>query len=724
MYLMQEIKHLIIPNMTLWESHWITNIFSGLMAVLIARYTLRYLFKYHSKINNEIEKRENLERDRLEAISILDTALDSTVDGILIINRDGKVSKSNKKFQELWNIPIQILESRDDTKLIDYVIDQLENPERFIEGVQTLYANPLEESYDELHFKDGRIYERYSKPQFVGNEVIGRVWSFRDVTEKKRTEKKIKLFEHMVASIQEIVNISDLNDIIIYVNRAFCKAYGYTESEIIGKHSSIFWSKNTPKDMLDRIKPATLGEGWQGEIENRRKDGKEFPIHLSTSVIRDHNNDPIALVGVARDISERKKEELVKNILYKISKAVQSTESLKELFRRIHGIVEELMPLNNFYLALKDEQSGVTSYPYFIDQDELQTEPRKPARECTEYVLRRGEAELIDKNRFGELASSGEVEVQGIPAAIWLGVPLKVFNNIIGLMAVQDYNDPLAYGVSEKEFLTTVSEQIAAAIYKKRTEYQVMAYALELQTVNELLSESEKSLKELNASKDKFFSIISHDLKGPYQGMLSILDLLIKEYDHLDDAEKMDIFIKIRNNSQRTYSLLDNLLQWSRIQTGKVKCSPEKIDLLKTTAGVIELYCDSSNVKRINIRNCIEEDIFIYADPNMIQLIIRNLLSNAIKFSYPDSEIIVSAIVKDGFVEITVRDFGVGMDISKAQNLFRIDIQSSTVGTANETGTGLGLLLCKEMVNMNKGAIWSVSEEGKGTTFTFSIPKA
>jgi PAS domain S-box-containing protein len=722
MYLMQEIKHPIIPNITIRESHWITNIFSALAAVIIARYALRYLGKYHAKINDEIEKREELEKERTEVISILDTALDSTVDGILIVNKAGKVEKSNKKFLELWKIPPSILETNDDAILIDYVINQLKNPEVFLEKVHALYANPLEESFDELYFKDGRVFERYSKPQHAGNDVIGRVWSFRDVTEKKRTEKRIKLFEHMVASVQEIVNISDLNDIIIYVNRAFCKAYGYTESEIIGKHSSIFWSKNTPRDMLEKIRPATLGEGWHGEIENMRKDGTVFPIYLSTSVIRDNNNNPLAMVGVARDISERKKEELIQNILYKISQAVQSTESLRELFSKIHEIIKEKLPLNNFYLALKDDQTGVTSYPYFTDEDKQQKEPQNPARGCTEYVIRKGEAELINRDRFVDLSAAGEMNLRGIPAAIWLGIPLKVFNNIIGVMAVQDYNDPTAYGEPEKEFLTIVSEQIAVAIYKKRTEYQVMAYTLELQTVNELLSESEKSLKELNASKDKFFSIISHDLKGPYQGLLSILDLLIKEYDNLDDEEKKDIFIKIRNNSQRTYNLLDNLLQWSRLETGKVKFSPEKLNIYKVTSGIIDLFCDTAIVKKIKINNLISNDINIFADQNMIQLIMRNLLSNAIKFSYPDNEILVSAIQSDGYVEVTVKDFGVGMDLEKARNLFRIDIQNSTIGTAKETGTGLGLLLCKEMVNLHKGTIWSLSEEGKGSTFTFSIP--
>jgi signal transduction histidine kinase len=227
----------------------------------------------------------------------------------------------------------------------------------------------------------------------------------------------------------------------------------------------------------------------------------------------------------------------------------------------------------------------------------------------------------------------------------------------------------------------------------------------------------------LNASKDKFFSIISHDLKAPYQGLLSVLDLLIREYDNLDDEEKKEIFLKIRNNSQRTYNLLDNLLQWSRMQTGKMSYEPIRINLVKVLSGVIDLYCESANIKKINIKHEIDENLHLTADLNMMQLIMRNLLSNAIKFSNPGCEILVSAEDKGGHVEISVNDSGIGISKQKAEHLFKIDVQSSTMGTAKETGTGLGLLLCKDMVKLHKGDIRVESEEGKGSTFTISIPK-
>ncbi|MDR3611755.1 MAG: PAS domain S-box protein [Ignavibacteriaceae bacterium] len=722
MSILQLLKHVIFPGMTIWDSHWITNIFSATLAVIFTWFVLKFQENLNSRLIEEIKSKEKLEKELGEAVSILDAALDSTVDGILVVDRAGKISKFNKQFIDIWEIPISIMETKDDSAVLKYVMDKLESPDIFIAKVQELYDNPLEESYDELYFKDGRKFERYSKPQTVNNDVIGRVWSFREVTEKRKAEEKVKLFEHMVASINESVNIADLDDNLVYVNKAFCNIYGYKENELIGKHSSIFWSDKNDEEVLKQIRPATLKSGWKGELYNKRKDGSVFPIHLSTSVIRDGNNNPVAMVGVARDITERKKEEVKNNVSYKISQAVQSTESLKELFTRIHSVVKDLMPLNNFYIALYDEQTGETTYPYFIDYVDNQTEPRKPAKGCTKYVMRKGKAEIITKMRFVELATDGEMDIRGIPAAVWLGIPLKVFNNTIGVMVVQDYIDEKAYGDTEKEILTIVSEQIASAIYKKRTEYQLMAFAVELQSINELLSESEKNLKEMNASKDKFFSIISHDLKAPYQGLLSMLDLLIREYDNLNDEEKKEIFLKIRNNSQRTYNLLDNLLQWSRMQTGKMRYEPARINLLNVLSGIIDLYCETASIKKINIKYTIDENIHLFADLNMVQLIMRNLLSNAIKFSNPDSEILVTAGENDGKIEISVRDNGIGISKLKAENLFKIDVQSSTMGTARETGTGLGLLLCKDMINLHKGNIRVESKEGVGSTFTFTIP--
>jgi PAS domain S-box-containing protein len=724
MFVFQEIKHLIIPDITMWGSHLYTNIYSALFAMLITWFVLKYRDKLKLRINKEIDSKQGLEREIDEAVSLLDATIESTVDGILVVDKHGKITKANRKFVELWKVPLSILETKDDDLLLKFVIEQLIEPDQFLEKVNNLYANPAEESYDILYFLDGRVYERYSKAQSINDKIIGRVWSFRDITGLKKSEERIKLFEHTIASINEIVNIADFNDNLIYVNRAFNEAYGYTEDEIIGEHSSIFWSDKNPKEVVEGIIPATLNQGWQGELINKRKDGSEFPIFLSTSVIRDSNNDPVALVGIAHDISERKRKEKINDVLYRISQAVQVTVNLDELYKKIHEILSELISVNNFYIALYDQQTDMISFPYFIDEDDEQPKPRKLRKGLTEYVIRSGEALLLYADQFNKFAETGVVELVGTPSSVWLGIPLKVLNNTIGVLVVQDYKEPNTYGENEKEILTFVSGQIASAIYKKKTEDQLINYTNELKSVNDLLSESEKMLKEMNSTKDKFFSIISHDLKGPYQGLLTILDLLISNYDDLTDAEKKEIFNKVLDNSKRTYNLLETLLQWARMQMGKIEFNKNNFNLWAAASEIIDLLFDSAFLKKIKIINSVDSKINLYADQNMIHLILRNLIANAIKFSKQGGDIIVSSSENDDYYKISVKDFGVGINQEIMDNLFRIDVQTSTIGTAKEKGTGLGLLLCNDMVNIHNGKIWVESVEGEGSKFTFSIPKS
>ena len=723
MYAFQEIKNLIVPNITLWESHLYSNIYSALLTVLIVWIILKYKDKYTKRLNEEIASKSIFESEKDEAISLLDATLEATEDGVLVVDQHGKISKTNKKFIELWKMPDSIIEAKDDVSLINFVLDQLIEPGEFLERINYLYANPDEESFDILYFWDGRVFERYSKSQSINYKIVGRVWCFRDVTAQKNAEERIKLFEHTIESINELVDITDFNNNLIYVNRAFCEAYGYSKEEILGKNILLFRSDKNPPMIAEDVKEATLTQGWHGELINKRKDGSEFPIFLSTSVIRDNNNYPVALVGVAHDITERKRKEKINDVLYRISQAVQITENLEELYETIHELLSELIPVNNFYIALYDHQTDTISFPYFIDDDNERSVTRKPQKRLTEYVLRTSEAQLLLGDQFDKLIEKGEVELTGNPSLVWLGVPLKVLNNTIGVMVVQDYHDSATYGENEKEVLSFVSGQIASAIYKKRTEDQLISYTNDLNSVNSLLSGSEKMLKEMNDSKDKFFSIISHDLKGPYQGLLSILDLLITDYDSLSDDEKKDIFTKVLENSKRTYNLLETLLQWARMQMGQVEFNKSNFSLWNSASEMIALLFESAHLKKIKLVNSVDNNITLYADQNMINLVLRNLIANAIKFSKPGSKIIVSSNETDDYYEISVKDFGVGIDKKVINDLFRIDVQTSTIGTASEKGSGLGLLLCKDMVAIHNGKIWIESVEGKGSKFTFSIPK-
>jgi PAS domain S-box-containing protein len=256
--------------------------------------------------------------------------------------------------------------------------------------------------------------------------------------------------------------------------------------------------------------------------------------------------------------------------------------------------------------------------------------------------------------------------------------------------------------------------------------YTIMEDTTERNLAIQALKESEKKLKESNKTKDIFFSIIAHDLRSPFNTMLGFSKLLSDNYDDYSEEEKKKFINIIYTGIKDTFNLLENLLLWSRSQRGKIEFNPERINLFLLTNKMIKLLKQQANVKSITIYNKINEYYFVNADQNMLSTIIRNLLSNAVKFTGKGGVITLSSAtsIKDGknFIEVSVNDSGVGISEEAQSKLFVLSEIRSTRGTENEKGSGLGLILCKEFVEKHGGDIRVSSKEGKGSTFTFSIP--
>ncbi|MDD5360906.1 MAG: PAS domain-containing sensor histidine kinase [Ignavibacteria bacterium] len=230
-------------------------------------------------------------------------------------------------------------------------------------------------------------------------------------------------------------------------------------------------------------------------------------------------------------------------------------------------------------------------------------------------------------------------------------------------------------------------------------------------------------LKELNASKDRFFSIVAHDLRNPLQGLLGFSSLLNDNFSDLTIDEVKEYIGYIYQSAKKMHSLTNNLLQWSRIKTGKIDYSPLNINVYNAVKHNIDLLKPSAFKKEINIETEIESDINIYADRKMFDSILQNILSNAIKFSYPKNRIDISAEINKNFVRLSIRDYGLGIKKENTSKLFSIDTHFTTTGTQDEEGTGLGLILCKEMVDKHGGEITFESEYKKGSVFSFTLPK-
>ena len=243
-----------------------------------------------------------------------------------------------------------------------------------------------------------------------------------------------------------------------------------------------------------------------------------------------------------------------------------------------------------------------------------------------------------------------------------------------------------------------------------------------LEEANKKMAETEVNLRELNATKDKLFSIIAHDLKNPFNALLGFSDILERNYNFLSDEERIEYIGVINDSTQSLYKLLDNLLQWTRTQTGTITYIPENFKLLPLVKQEITNVNLNSEKKKISITVNIDENISVFADKNTTATIIRNLLSNAIKFTDLGGHIEIAARYKDQMVETSVSDSGIGINDNDLDRIFMLDGSFTTKGTSNESGTGLGLLLCKEFVEKNNGKIWVESEKGKGSTFFFTLP--
>jgi signal transduction histidine kinase len=239
----------------------------------------------------------------------------------------------------------------------------------------------------------------------------------------------------------------------------------------------------------------------------------------------------------------------------------------------------------------------------------------------------------------------------------------------------------------------------------------------------EALKASEAQLREMNSTKDKFFSIISHDLKSPFYGLIGLSDILKKDALTLDRSTIAEFADLINSAIMQSYSLLENLLEWARTQKNAIAYHPSQLSLHRLVEDIFELQGDNAKKKNIRLINRLSEDQKVIADRNMLTTVIRNLVSNAIKFSPFDQSVEISCLENESSVEIAVQDYGSGISKENQQKLFKLESNFSTAGTGNETGTGLGLILCKEFVEKHHGKIWVESELEAGSKFCFTIPK-
>ncbi len=243
----------------------------------------------------------------------------------------------------------------------------------------------------------------------------------------------------------------------------------------------------------------------------------------------------------------------------------------------------------------------------------------------------------------------------------------------------------------------------------------------ELKVTAENLEKVNEDLVSLNATKDKFFSIIAHDLRSPFNSFLGLTEIMAEDLPNLTMDKIHDITVSMRNSASNLYRLLENLLHWARLQQGSFSYNQEILQLFPIIDESLALINETAKNKEIILTTNIPENLKVFADKNVIQMVVRNLLSNALKFTNKGGKVSISAKAVENFVNVTVEDSGIGMSKNLIENLFRLDVSTNRKGTKGEPSTGLGLIICKELIEKQGGKLWVESEEGNGSKFHFSL---
>ena len=523
--------------------------------------------------------------------------------------------------------------------------------------------------------------------------------------------------------------------------------------KVIENHNQVFYKYDYKKEMFQFITPTVeklLGYniddlnkiGFQSIVRNQLVDRKSSytidhnsnVIHIEenlvTYLVETHNgenkwiednsfiicdefNHGVSRFGILKDVGEYMRDEKLRQLIFEILEASNSEKNLGDLFKFIHSCIKKLMKADNFYIAYYKRDSAMLTFPYFVDEEDTDSSAKKLGKGLTEYVLRTGVSALVDLEMDAELRRKGEIELVGPQSPIWLGVPLKILDKTIGVMVVQDYSNPNTYGPAEQQILDVISYPISRAIERKM--------------MDEDREEMIIQLKEMNRSKDRLFSLISHDLRAPFNSLLGFTEILTTEFDTLTHRDIKE-YINVINDSSRTlYAMTNNLLHYSRLQLNKFDFLPEKISLDELINSAIDLLKFKIRKKDILIKAEVNKEYRIVGDSEMMRITFENLISNSIKYSKRGSvvkvfaEKITSESGDASAIQISITDEGIGLSNENQKRILSGEM-FSTPGTDKEPGSGLGLLLAQKYISMNRGKFEMISKEAEGTTVLITFP--
>lgn len=500
------------------------------------------------------------------------------------------------------------------------------------------------------------------------------IGSVMDITERMKAEARLKESEEkyrlLAESSPEMIYLIDTKGCITYLNKVAAAQFHAPVQELVGKHLTEIFPPDLAQLNLERIQNVIATKiSFHNEVEMVFPKGSRW-VDARLNPVFDDQNRVVGVLGLSYDITDRKRAD----------------ETVAALSRRYHILLhtasDGIHVLDDLGNVIEVNEAFCTMLGYTREELlqlnvadwDIQWSDSQLAEKLQEFFHQSFMFETRHRRKDG---SSFDVEI-----------------NIVNIL------------LEGRNYLYASARDITN---RKRAE-------------EEIKSTNEELIK-LNAEKDKFFSIIAHDLRSPFMGLMGMSEIMAADVESYTRAEWKEFGKSMNKTTENIYKLINNLLEWSQLQKGILQFMPEVFNLKERVDQAIETINQRALQKGISILNKVEENQKVYADEKMIGSILRNLLSNAVKFTREGGEVIVnSRLSGNELIEISVSDTGIGISQKNIARLFKIDEKVSSPGTDGEPSAGLGLLLCKEFVEKHGGNIWVTSLEGKGTEFYFSIP--
>jgi PAS domain S-box-containing protein len=549
---------------------------------------------------------------------------------------------------------------------------------------------------------------------FLNGKIIGYRGVLSDISRQKEYENQIKrekaFLEDLYNSTPIAIAITDQSGIVSMVNREFTNLFGFTMDEARNRNIN---ELIVPDELMDEaVGIDILASDKKREVRQtirKDKSGKKILISLASNAIT-INNEVVANLAIYRDITTERKNLLLQEILYNISTAALKQLDIKEIYPTIVLELSRIWDTNNFFIALYDKTSDTLSLPFFADEkDNFYEIPT--SKTITGWVIRQNKSVLLKENDLKMLEEAGDVELVGTQCKVWMGVPLKVEGNIIGVMCLQDYNDAEKFSQDDLYVLDFIANQIAIAIQRRMI-------------LDNLILARQKA-EEAAQSKQLFMSTMSHEIRTPLNEVIGITNLLLQGNPRED---QMDFIKTLKFSGNHLLTLVNDVLDYNKMESGKIVFEQTQFDLSEFLEEIMRSYSFRSKAKnlRFDIRKECDIPKIVVGDQIRLNQILSNLLSNALKFTTKGSiTVIVRELNRTGNkcnMEFTVSDTGIGIPKDQHSLIFDSFTQAAPDTTRHFGGTGLGLSICKKLIELQGGTISLESEPGVGSIFRFIIP--